>query len=479
MVFAVSRSVSEEQSEPVGLDDAAVASALIRRFAAHPLFRSATVDELELDNFYRRPLRPEDLDIIDFSRPVDATRLTHLCSLAAGRILLTINDLGTVRWPRSAEASASGLAQFYSKENLELAAALRPFLEKFALSFLEDARDTDQDRGQCLAYLDHFARDGAAFWRAAIGRLADRGYSDEGLRLILVQHWCLADTKRIALAKAESAGYFDIVPRDLRPRPFVFPGPADEFAPVAARVGMTGNPHRYWQFYLPTSLATVNCLCAMAARPDRALRLLGAGFAAEAEWTAMARSTASAIGLPRDRERQAHAARWADEAELRSRCADALQNIENRCGRRGVGEFAAGLAVFARLARHGWRDLGTQLDWVSSLDRYTEIALLIEQRIRTERPDIDRDTFVEPREMCSTTHVHDDDRLVVVESGRMVFWGNVGMVRRFDPGQMIFVPRGRLHGSSVESELCVYHQPIIPEPWVRQFVEDLDVESIA
>ena len=51
------------------------------------------------------------------------------------------------------------------------------------------------------------------------------------------------------------------------------------------------------------------------------------------------------------------------------------------------------------------------------------MARAISARIEVERPDIDRETFVEPREMCSTTHVHDDHRLVVIESGKMVFWG--------------------------------------------------------
>jgi hypothetical protein len=33
------------------------------------------------------------------------------------------------------------------------------------------------------------------------------------------------------------------------------------------------------------------------------------------------------------------------------------------------------------------------------------------------------------------------------------------------PGDMILVPKGRLHGSTVLSESCTYHQPIIPDDW--------------
>lgn len=108
------------------------------------------------------------------------------------------------------------------------------------------------------------------------------------------------------------------------------------------------------------------------------------------------------------------------------------------------------------------------------MEAYREMASRIDRRIHAECPNIDRETFVEPREMCSTTHVHDDHRLVVIESGDMVFWANLGMKLRLAPGEMVLVPEGRLHGSSIESPVCTYHQPIIPEEWVRPLVEELE-----
>ena len=43
----------------------------------------------------------------------------------------------------------------------------------------------------------------------------------------------------------------------------------------------------------------------------------------------------------------------------------------------------------------------------------------------------------------------------------MEFWNMVGQVIRFEPGGKVFVPRGRLHGSTVTSTVRTYHQPII------------------
>ena len=40
----------------------------------------------------------------------------------------------------------------------------------------------------------------------------------------------------------------------------------------------------------------------------------------------------------------------------------------------------------------------------------------------------------EPKEMCSTTHVHDDFRLVEVDRGVMVFWAAPGMQLTLHPG---------------------------------------------
>ena len=42
------------------------------------------------------------------------------------------------------------------------------------------------------------------------------------------------------------------------------------------------------------------------------------------------------------------------------------------------------------------RDLEEQLRWLARVDVYVDLARCIDERIRTQQPDIDRDTFVEP-----------------------------------------------------------------------------------
>ena len=158
---------------------------------------------------------------------------------------------------------------------------------------------------------------------------------------------------------------------------------------------------------------------------------------------------------------------------LGRRFARAQEVAEARFGQAGLARIGQGLAAASAMRMAAERDLSEQLQWLSSIDRYRDIAGLIDRRIQAECPDIDRETFVEPREMCSTTHVHDDHRLVAVESGDMVFEALGLDDPALAPGEMVLVPMGRLHGSSILSDECVYHQPIIPEDWIEPLVAGL------
>jgi mannose-6-phosphate isomerase-like protein (cupin superfamily) len=219
-------------------------------------------------------------------------------------------------------------------------------------------------------------------------------------------------------------------------------------------------------------------LHALASRPDRALYLCGASFAAEAEWMAARGGMMQAavqLGVTNGRvQRIDHAVMT---QALLNRLSVALDAIANRYGAEGVRQVASGVAIASSLTTCAKNNLRDQLGWLSSIERYKVLAQRISARIERECPDIDRETFVEPREMCSTTHVHDDHRLVVIESGTMVLWGNLGMTVRLVPGEMVFVPQGRLHGSSIDSDSCRYHQPIIPDAWIESLLSEPESAS--
>jgi hypothetical protein len=169
----------------------------------------------------------------------------------------------------------------------------------------------------------------------------------------------------------------------------------------------------------------------------------------------------------------------ARKAALIARFTTALQAVADRYGDAAFEQCVSGAAAGERLAERGRWDLGEQLQWLGAIPQYCEFARRISQRIDTECPDIDRETFIEPHEMCSTTHVHNDHRLVTIQEGDMLFWGNVGMQLKMHKGDMVLIPDGRLHGSTVVSGECTYHQPIIPDDWVQALVAELDAKAPA
>jgi hypothetical protein len=445
---------------------------LIRTFAAHPLFQSARVEELELDgDFYRRPLRPEDLEFIDFSEPIRAETVCNLAALAAHRILRCIYDLDIAQIPPDGNP-LKGFASFHSDQNRILAAQICPFLECFAFGFAVGDGEHETSEEACTEGFARIAREATGAADAVAQQFAVGGLSERHFRFVLIQKWCLASSKHSALARAAAAGYFETVAPQLWPRVDAARDESELLSSVAAAFGVDGRSHTYWQFYLPTSLAEANFLSAVASRPERRLWLLGAAFVAEAELHSLARAATSISrrlgGAPTDGRGTP------DDLvdDMKARFAGAVRQIAARFGMLGLQEIGRSLRAAERVVAAARRDLDEQLRWVAGINKYVDFARRLDARIKTEDPDVDRETFIEPREMCSTTHVHDDHRLVVIESGQMVFWCNVGMRWRMKPGDMLLVPQGRLHGSSVESESCTYHQPIIPEKWIRTLVRE-------
>jgi hypothetical protein len=57
----------------------------------------------------------------------------------------------------------------------------------------------------------------------------------------------------------------------------------------------------------------------------------------------------------------------------------------------------------------------------------------------------------------------------MIEAGQMHFWNNVTHKIELNEGDKLLIPQSRLHGSTVLSGECTYHQPIIPDELLQQF----------
>ena len=416
----------------------------IKGFAAQEDFRSAGVSELLLpDISQRRPLRPEDLDFLKFEKPVDPGARSRLAALASGRILYCLND--DARDGRAANAGFD-------------AKAIRAVLESLAFEYLNvgagvygpeviNAHDVAQ-------FFENRARD----YGDVLATLSRDDYLIEGLGVAAIQNYF--PRHRIIASGAFRADASWLLP------------PVEEQFARGDAVGtamrqlleLTNLDSRtfYWQFYLPTTLARANLPWSMALGATHDYAYLGVALTLELDFRAFLYFAERALVQMSG----AAAPLLINPAQQRAGILDALVPAFAALDPVALRELQTGFAIGRELSDAAMWDLATQLAWLGRIDVHVEAAGSIANRIDREWPDIDRDTFVEPQEMCSTTHVHDDHRLVMIEAGDMIFWGAPNMRHRMYKGDKILIPAGRLHGSTVVSPECTYHQPIIPERWI-------------
>ena len=122
-----------------GSRTAAPLAELVAQYASHTLFRN-TPDVRILGNPYRRPLNPDTLGEIDFSRPIREDQFSSYGSLTANRILLNFYESESIILPAEGLASARrDFEAFYDDDLRQTGLALRPELERYAFGFLDDA----------------------------------------------------------------------------------------------------------------------------------------------------------------------------------------------------------------------------------------------------------------------------------------------------------------------------------------------------
>ncbi|NED64645.1 peptide synthetase, partial [Streptomyces sp. SID10244] len=136
-------------------------------------------------------------------------------------------------------------------------------------------------------------------------------------------------------------------------------------------------------------------------------------------------------------------------------------------GQAALTGFQKGVAHAARLREIWDDDLTLQVSWADKIELHKEYAEKIHRYLEDNRIEVDLDTFVESEEETSTTHVHNEHRLVMVEEGDMRFWNNVTHTIELTAGDKILIPVTRLHGSTVLSGVCTYHQPIISDDLLK------------
>lgn len=463
------------QDAPV--PDGASAHDLVRAFAANPAFRAATADELvNSSNPFRRPVRPDDLSWLDFGAPLPAQKALRLNGLLGHRILRNCYDVEEPFLPAAPNPAAdTDGAHFYSPGSRAGAALAAPVLERHLFHMLDGERQPPP--GRDLDALRRHVGERAVELATQPGRAFDVALRTRDRRnaatFVLVQLSAITPASAAALGRHAVADYDSAHPRargwlSAQHRAWTERGPA--YSSLFGQAGLTAAPVAYWQFFLGSSLGRANHLLFLSRHPERFAAFLGAAVyrlldeaATGARFAGVLRA---GLGIDPGYFAGMEPLSAADAASLVS---DVAGPLAARDGAAAVAAFHAGFEDARWLARLWDTDLAAQLDWADQIEAYQEKAEKIDCKLKADEINIDLDTFVETEEETSTTHVHDEHRLVIVEVGQMHFWNNVGVRIALNQGDKLLIPTSRLHGSVVLSGSCTYHQPIIPDDLFAQF----------
>lgn len=469
----------------------------IEWFAAFPLNDEAQADELHIaGNPYRRPTRAKDLPFVPLERNLPLDRLASNWSLVLHRLLLNVYETDLLFLPAGPDSgqpadspadtpadSWAAFDAFYGADNQRRADLARPHLERLAFAALEAEIDIagPWEAQHLLAYF----RDFLAGEKANADLPPD---SDPVLAAILGARDPRAAAAHYLIQMApdflsEASAMARLVPGAYGPlQSALFNVLIDEYGAAVHRAkhstlfeatlasrGLDARPHFYWQFYQPSALMLTNYFHYVARNKAHFFRYLGALFYTESTLVNVTGRQSATLRRIFGNEIDT---RYFDEHHHIDRhhsdmvFARLIEPAVAQYGARAVTGILRGFEEFRLLQRLADEDLADQLAWAGHVTlNDPQVAPLVDAWRRAQGAasgeSFASETFVETRDERSTTHIHPDDRLLVLETGSMDFFPMAGVTQRLAAGDFLFIPGGRLHGSIVRSESCTYHQPIL------------------
>ncbi|MBB5940282.1 peptide synthetase [Streptomyces zagrosensis] len=453
------------------------AHSMVKEFAANKAFRAAERYELTTqDNPYRRPVRPDDLDWLDYSKPMPVENALKLSALLGHRMLRNAYDSELLYLPPTdVDTAASDGAHFYSARNRAYAALARPILERHLFTLLDEVREPLETVE--LGALKRHVRERYQQRIAAPGHAFDTAWSARGCKeagtFLLVQLTAFLPSSNAAAAHNALGEYGTAHPtmrRHLVEAYGQWVHLSDAYEKLLAGAGLVATEGAYWQLCLGTSLARANYLHFTSRNHERLFAFIGALLHKKIDEEAMRIPLSSVLAHTLDADTKFFdAQKTLTESDLVQLVEDLVGPLLQRFGRRVIEGVHAGFRDAVWFADLWDRDVTEQLTWADNIEQYQEKAAKLDHHITSEGIEVDLDTFVESSDETSTTHVHDEHRLVMIESGQMHFWNNVTHKIALNEGDKVLIPMSRLHGSTVLSGECTYHQPIIPEDMLRKF----------
>ena len=459
---------------------------LIAEYAKIKIFQDADADELLIDeNPFRRPTRNGDHSFINFSKTLPRDKMSSNSALAANRLLMNIYESDLIFLPhKNNQQSWSDFNLFYANNTKVLGERIRPTLEKNLFGFLDNEIEISGKWTASILqkYFEDFSRHAYQNREdSLISSILSSRNKEKNAAYYLIQLAPDFLTEASAMARNVLGNYGPMLSE-------IFTVLIDEygygshqtkhstlFENTLKSVGLKSDAHTYWQFYLATSMMLVNYFHYISRDHSKFFRYLGALFYTE---TSLIQTTKlQSLMLHEIFGKQVDVRYFDEHAHIdKHHNVMAYQRIIKpaleRFGDAIVPEILRGFEEFKLLQEIADQDLMQQIKWADNIDHFKDHAKAIYEKIKSGELQCPLETFEEVLGERSTTHVHPDHRLLVIETGVMDFWPIYGEPIRFNPGDVLLVPKHRLHGSVIRSDNSTYHQPVIAPEVYSHYVNE-------
>lgn len=437
------------------------------QYATAPIYHD-NPDWLNHDNPYRRQLRPQVLPHLDFDRTPARDGILNYASLAAQRLLTSIYEADLVFLPKSGlQGKEEDFKAFYSPANRALGERIRPALERYAFGFLDDEVETSGvwTAGSLDAYLDSL--DAGAPAQASPAEQAIRGSADKerAARMWLVQF--IPDFLSEASPMIRNVlGYYGPAQSEW------FKVLIDEygygvhetkhstlFEKTLESVGLESELHRYWQYYLNSSLLLNNYFHYLGKNHELLFRYVGALYYTETSLVDFCRradrllkdvfgETADTTYFTEHVHIDQHHGRMAREKIIKP--------LVEAHGEGIIPEIVRGIEEYRVLLDIADFDFSEQIAWMDAQQELKKLHGPVHSALLEGRVQAPVAHLVEPFNELSNTHCHEGDELCHIVSGTMRFESGLGSSLTLEAGEGVVIKRNRLHGADILSDGCVY-----------------------
>jgi Iron-containing redox enzyme len=454
------------EHKPFALHGAELRDAVVQ-YATNPIYLDNEEWEND-DNPYRRQLRPQVLPHLDFDAVPGRDEILNYQSLAAQRLLTSIYEADLVFFPKGGlGAKYEDFKAFYSPGNRALGERIRPALERYAFGFLDQEVETSGTwtTASLESYLDSLEMTAGQEQSLVEKTITGSSDPERALRMWLVQFAPDFLSEASPMMRNVLGAYG-------QPQSEWFKIVIDEygygvhdtkhsslFERTLESVGLKSDIHRYWQYYLNSSLLLNNYFHYLGKNHELFFRYAGALFYTESslvDFCRRAEALLRAVYGDRADARYFTEHVHIDQHHGRMARDKIIRPLVAAHGEQVIPDIVRGIEEYRTLLSIADNDFCDQIAWMDGQPEYGRLHEPVYRAIREGRVKAPVAHIVEPRGELSNTHCHDGDELCHIVSGTMRFVSGLDSYQILEAGQGTVIQHNRLHGAIIESEECVY-----------------------